>query len=132
MTAANDQLLRAIEKLNPAMGGGVTDLLMEGRRDESGAFTSGAGLSNGQAAALYAHLTIIDAALNPWKSDKLAIARRFVAMVALDTTVTDPPTERTAWDDMLSNRPPDLALALDEAADYLEARLAGQPAIRPS
>ncbi|HSM39449.1 MAG TPA: histidine--tRNA ligase [Afifellaceae bacterium] len=49
-------VLRAIDKLDRLGADGVSDLLGEGREDESGAFTPGAGLDGGQIDAVLAYV----------------------------------------------------------------------------
>ena len=55
--AQRGTVLRAMDKFDRLGEGGVRALLGEGRKDESGDFTKGAGLSTGQAAQVMALLT---------------------------------------------------------------------------
>ena len=68
-------VLRAMDKLDRLGAAGVRDLLGAGRKDESGAFTKGAGLSGGQ-------IDLILAFLTAEKSDCAAMLRHVGDMVS--------------------------------------------------
>ena len=55
--AARDAVLRTIDKFDKVGESGVRDLLTSGRKDASGAFIDGVGLSDGQAGPVLAFLT---------------------------------------------------------------------------
>jgi histidyl-tRNA synthetase len=72
-------VLRAIDKLDRLGGEGVRRLLGDGRKDESGDFTKGAGLSSGQADLIMAFVETEAAA----RSDVIASLRSIVGSSAI-------------------------------------------------
>lgn len=67
-------VLRAIDKLDRLGVDGVRALLGEGRKDESGDFTEGAGLSEAQADVVMAFVEIGQKTAESWASDKVTRA----------------------------------------------------------
>ena len=115
----NNEILRALDKLDRIGEAGVYELLTAGRRDKSGDFTSGCGLS-----ALHA-LDII-CAISP------RIAKRFKILELL--VASDAGGGRTGLDvfyDMCSAPPIRKDIALDQIVEGIEARFrsAGQSVV---
>lgn len=118
-TQQHIQILRSLDKQDRVGERGVFDLLTNGRRDESGDFTPGCGLSNAQATVLLAQLRIIDAKFNPTHEHSVRIARRFFLIEKLERTVINDKTGRTAWDALLDMKPANIAVALDQIWDAI-------------
>lgn len=113
MTAQTVQILRSLDKQDRVGEAGVIDLLTNGRRDESGDFTPGCGLSVAQAVTLLGLLKCVNATFNPDHEGSVLVARRFALIEAMESAVNEK-TGRTAWDELIDMRPANVAWALDD------------------
>lgn len=111
------KVYRAIDKKDRVGIQGVFDLLTNGRRDPSGDFMPGAGLSSGQAMAFIHVLTA-----SPSDPHERRIGERLRLMAWLDTVVIDSTTGRTAWDELLDMKPENIGWALDDLLDAFKKR----------
>lgn len=112
-------VLRALDKRDHIDEAGIIDLLTVGRKDASGDFTPGCGLTNGQAFMLLALLNRVDASFNPEHKLARCIVRRFHLIALLEGRIVEAASGKTAWDVLLELRPPNIAVALDQIADAL-------------
>lgn len=116
--ATRTDVLRAIDKHDKLGASGVFDLLTTGRTDQSGAFTKGCGLSNGQAMAI---IQFVESS-NPQSQ----ISARLALMCELESTVVDQNTGKTAWDMLLEMRPENIGWALDDIIEAIKDKRGGQ------
>lgn len=128
MEDVNLQILRSLDKHDRLGDEGVFELLTTGRKDESGSFTEGCGLSNSRAAFLVAFLNV--------GKDNL-IANRFWLMSKLEESETE--SGETQWDILLNmrvnedntwenyGRPNNIGWALDDLYKILVAKLEENP-----
>lgn len=118
--ADRTQVLRSIDKYDRLGRVGVYELLTTGRTDESSHFMPGCGLNPLEALAI---LRFIETGA-PKQMD--LVASRFDMMIALEETVVDETTGRTAWDVLLDMKPENIAWALDDLVDARNNRCLAQ------
>lgn len=119
MAIDRTQVLRTLDKADRVDVDGILDLLTKGRRDQSGAFTPGCGLSEPQAVCLLGLLNCVDAQFNPDNAQSVRIQRRFQLIRVLEGAVVEEATGKTAWDVFIRVPHENIGWALDDLWDRL-------------
>lgn len=117
------QILRSLDKQDRIGEDGVFKLLTTGRRDSSGAFTPGCGLTDSHAVFILGMNRCTSAAFNPDKKEDVLIYNRFMLMMILEESLVDEETGKTAWDYLLDQvekiENPNIGWILDDLVEQI-------------